>query len=154
MSNPDVVRYRMRLDNLFAQIGALSHDLELQSHWARYLCVLTSGFLETSVRAIYGQYARTKAAPFVANFVNTQLRDFQNPKMAKILELTQCFSPDWEKTLSDAVEGELKDAVDSIVANRHNIAHGREVGISYHAIRGYYDKAVKVVELIDTQCNG
>ena len=152
MNNLEAVRYRQRLDDLFTRIAAFSQDLELQAHWARYLCILASGFLETSVRAIYGQYARTRAAPYVANFVDGELKRFQSPKMENILELTKSFSPSWEERLRGAVEGERKDAVDSIVAVRHNIAHGRPVGITYHTIRGYYENAIKVVELIDDQC--
>ena len=152
MKNPEAVRYRQRLDNLFKRIGALSQDFELQAHWARYLCILASGFLETSVRAIYGQYARTKAAPYVANFVDSELKRFQSAKMDNILTLTRSFSPDWEERLRNAVEGEPKDAVDSIVANRHNITHGQSVGITYHTVRRYYGNAIKVIELIDAQC--
>ncbi len=152
MNNLEAVRYRQRLDGLFKRIAAFGEDLELQAHWARYLCVLASGFLETSVRSIYGQYARTKSAPNVANYVEGQLKQFQSPKMENILELTRSFSPSWEERLRDAVDGEPKDAVDSIVANRHNIAHGRPVGITYHTIRSYYGNAIKVIELIDQQC--
>lgn len=152
MNNREAVRYRQQLDHLFKRIAAYREDLELQSHWARYLCILTSGFLETSVRSIYGQYARTKSAPFVANYVDGQLKRFQSPKMENILELTRSFSTDWEERLRDAVEGEPKDAVDSIVSNRHNIAHGKSVGITYHTVRRYYGNAIKVIELIDAQC--
>ena len=152
MINREAVRYRQQLDQLFKRIAAYQEDLELQSHWARYLCILTSGFLESSVRSIYGQYARTRSAPFVANYVDGQLKRFQSPKMGNILELTKSFSPVWEERLRDAVDGERKDAIDSIVAVRHNIAHGRPVGITYHRIRRYYENAIKVVELIDEQC--
>ena len=152
MNNPEAVRHRQRLDHLFKRIADFSQDLELQSHWARYLCVLASGFLEISVRSIYGQYARQKSVPYVANYVDSQLKQFQSPKMENILELTRSFSANWEERLRYAVEGERKDAVDSIVAVRHNIAHGRPVGITYHTIRRYYENAIKVVELIDDQC--
>jgi len=153
MKNIEIVRYQQRLDNLFNRIAIFWEDIELQSHWARYLCILTSGFLEVSVRAIYAQYATTKAAPYIANFVDSQLKGFQNPKMEKILELTRMFNPEWEERLKTATEGELKDAVDSIVANRNKIAHGESVGITYARIHRYYENAVKVVELIDNQCN-
>lgn len=152
MSPVEVVRYQQRLDHLFTQIKSFSGDIELQSHWARYLCVLVSGFLETSVRAIYSNYARTKAAPYVANYVEAQLKDFQNPKMEKILQLTREFSPEWEDALRSATDGEPKDAVDSIVANRHRIAHGEWVGITYDAMRRYYQNAVLVVKKVEDLC--
>ncbi len=152
MKNNEALRYQQRLDNLFKQIATFSGDVELQSHWARYLCVLVSGFLEVSIRAIYGQYARNKASHYVANFVESELKGFQNPKMEKILELTKSFSPTWADELKIVTDGELKDAVDSIVAVRNNIAHGQNVGITYTTIKNYYQNVVKVIEMLENQC--
>ena len=154
MTNREILRQKQVLEDLFSQIGQLGGAGErIQSHWARYLCVLVSGFLETSIHAIYSQYAKAKAAPNVANYVQRRLRRFQNPKMGAILELTGAFSSHWESALKNWAEGDLKDAVDSIVANRNNIAHGRDVGITYTRIKDYYERAVKVIEFMDNQCN-
>ena len=147
-----VTQYQQRLEYLFNKVGNFSCDDELLAHWARYLCILTSGFLEVSIREIYGEYARTKAAPNVANFVSDQLRRFQNPNMDKILRLTRSFSSEWGKNLENGTQGELKASVDSIVANRHNIAHGVPVGITYGAIKRYYENAKKVIDMIINQC--
>lgn len=152
MKNIEIVRYQQRLDALFEKVRDIS-DLELQSHWARYLCILVSGYLETSVRAIYGEYTSKRADKNVANYVSSRLGSFQSPKMGNILELTRAFSRQWAEELEVATEGELKGSVDSIVANRHNIAHGQDVGISYVTIREYYQNAVKVIELIEDQCS-
>lgn len=145
---------KQRLDALFSQISNFSGDIELQSHWARYLCVLVSAFLETSVLAVYSEYASKRAKPDVASFVRSRLKGFQNPNMNKILDLTGAFNPEWKTQLRAATEGEPKEAVDSIVANRNKVAHGESVGITYSRIQGYYTNAVKVIELIDKQCNG
>ena len=146
MKNQEISSNKQRLDNLFKKITAFSTDTDLQSHWARYLCILVSGFLETSVRIIYREYAKSKATPQVANFV-------QNPKMEKILQLTGLFSKEWANELRLETEGELKDAVDSIANNRNQIAHGGSVGISYSQIKSYYDRAIEVIELIENQCS-
>lgn len=153
MKNQEISRNKQELDYLFEKVTAFSADTYLQSHWARYLCVLVSGFLETSVRIIYREYAKDKAIPQVANFVEGKLQDFQNPKMEKILQLTGLFDKDWENDLRCKTEGELKDAVDSIANNRNKIAHGDSVGISYSQIKGYYERAIKVIELIENQCS-
>ncbi len=153
MNTLEAVRYKQRLDNLFGQISAFSGNLELQSQWARYLCVLVSGFLETSIRSIYGEFARRTASPYVANFVKCELGSFQNPKMGKILDLTRAFNPQWANQLEAATEGQLKDAVDSVVANRIQIAHGRDVGITYARIKGYYEDVIQVVDLIEGMCS-
>src|SRR5262249_4958164 len=109
---------------------------------------------ESSIRTLYGEYARARAAPNVANYVEGQLKYFQNAKMDRILELTRLFNPKWESELKVACEGEFKDAVDSIVTNKNRIAHGESVGITIVVIRGYYDRAWRVLEMIDAQCAG
>lgn len=48
-------------------------------------------------------------------------------------------------------EGELKDAVDAVIANRNKIAHGGDVGITYATIRSYYRNAVSTIEIIEEQ---
>jgi len=72
--------------------------------------------------------------------------------MAKILDLAGSFSSDWRAELEAACAGAPKEAIDSIVANRHNIAHGQTVGISLVRIREYYRHAMTVLDLIDDQC--
>ena len=79
------------------------------------------------------------------------LERFYNPKMEKILNLTGKFNLAWENQLRESTEGELKEAIDSIVANRNRIAHGKDVGISYVIIKKYYANAIKVVEMIENQ---
>ena len=149
--NPEVLRFRTRLDVLYKRAEELE-EMELQSHWARYLCVLTSGFLESSIQAIYGRYAIDKSAPHVANFVQQRLRYFQNAKMGNICSLAGEFNPEWGEQLGD-IDEELKDAVNSVVANRHLIAHGRDVGISFARMKEYYPRIRRVVEIIQDQCD-
>jgi hypothetical protein len=151
MNTAAIDQYRKRLDFLFEKGRELLSDPELQSHWSRYLCVLVSGFLETSLQTLYYEYAKQKAAPFVANYVDAQIGRFQNPNMDRILALTNSFSPDWAVGLRTATDGEIKDSIDSIVANRHKIAHGESVGISFSRISQYYKDARRVVSLIETQ---
>ena len=152
MTNPEVIRAKQRVDHLFRQTRLVSDEIEIQSHWARYLCVVVSGFLESSVRTLYASYGRRRAAPQVAKFVDSQLKFFQNPKTERILELAHSFDSAWEAELRAAAEGEPKDAIDSIVANRNNIAHGESVGITFVRIRRYYESSLTVLELIDQQC--
>jgi hypothetical protein len=59
------------------------------------------------------------------------------------------FDPLWAESVEQFMGDERKDAVDSIVNNRHQIAHGRSVGISYVTIKKYYEKAVEIVDFIE-----
>jgi hypothetical protein len=144
---------KQKLDDLYRKASLLAANPEMLAHWSRYLCVLTSGFIEQSVRAIYSEYAHRKSPVHLSRYVQIQLNRFQNPTFGNILNLAAAFSSEWEDELKTTIDDETKDAVNSIVSNRHNIAHGRDVGITMHILQRYYDRAVKILELIDEQCN-
>jgi hypothetical protein len=142
-----VVSAKRKLDVLFARVADID-DLELQAHWARYLCVLASGYVEGSVRAILTDYSRDKAAPPVRNYVESRLARFQNAKMQRIVEEVARFSPEWARQLEEGCRGQRKDAVDSLVSNRHQIAHGADVGITFIRVSDYFARAHEVVVLL------
>src|SRR3990172_2859721 len=101
-----IYQSRQRLDSLFLKVSSLGADIELQSHWARYLCVLVAGFIETSVRSSLSGYVRKNGSPSVVSYVESQLRYFQNPKMERIVDLARSFNPDWADGVATATEGE------------------------------------------------
>lgn len=150
--NKEVLRSRSRLDDLFNKVSDLSEDPELQAHWSRYLCVLVSGFLETSIQEIFREYTKTKASPKIVNYVEKQLERFQNPNAESVLQLAGAFDPSWRFELENTVDEEVLAAVNSIVTNRHGIAHGRTVGLSYSVMREYYVNSCKLVEFLEKQC--
>jgi hypothetical protein len=150
MINRRISQNKDRLDSLFEQAKQIK-DAELLGHWSRYLCVLTSGFIETSIQTILLDYADKKAAPEISHFVSQQVKSFQNAKMEKILRLLEDFSPKIAEDVEAATEGELKDSVDSIVQNRHQIAHGQNTGISLVTVRKYYLNVVRVIEIVEAR---
>lgn len=152
MKPPDIHRFEQRLNALFQKASALSGDLELQAHFACYLCVLVSGYLETAIAKIYSDYAERKGHPNLATYVNRQMTRFQNPNMTKVLAVVRDFNPAWAEDLKASTQGEIKDSVDSVVANRHRIAHGESVGVSLVYARQYYRGAVRLIDLIAEQC--
>ena len=150
MLNPWRQVYKPRL---FKAVSEMELSPELQAHWARYLCVLISGFLEASVRALLVEYCKKQASPAVASLAESRLSRFQNPSSGNIFSLVGELSSEWEKSLRQAAEGPPKDAVDSVVANRNLIAHGRDVGLTFHRVQGYYADAYEVIEAIEKQCD-
>jgi hypothetical protein len=147
--------YRERkksLDFLFKKIGSFQGDEEIQSLLTKHLCVLVSGFLEVSIREIFYGYTEKKTNEKVAKFVSAQLKHFRSPNSENVISLAGSFSEQWREELQKSIVDDLKDALDSIVANRHNIAHGTDVGITFGRISAYYGNAVKVLSLIETKC--
>jgi hypothetical protein len=155
MKNREASRYKQKLDDLFLKIASVGDDLEMRSHWSKYLCIRVSGFLEVSIRSIYTEYCKNKSAPFVANYIEKKLASFQNPTMQKILDLAGSFNPQWAdelKAFSESGIGEIKDSIVSIVATRNQIAHGENVNITFTKISNYYKNSVLLVEFLEEQC--
>jgi hypothetical protein len=73
--------------------------------------------------------------------------------MNNILQLVGLFSEEWAENMRIETEGELKAAVDSIVNNRHQIAHGKDIGLSLVQISEFYQRSIRVVEILHECCN-
>jgi len=44
---------------------------------------------------------------------------------------------------------QIKTSIDNVVENRHKIAHGKSIGMSYHNILSYYNNVKKAVEILE-----
>ncbi len=149
MRHKKLVSHKQKLDSLFEKTKDLDSDPELISHWSRYLCVLVSGFVEASVRTLIADYASARSAPQIAHFVGNELKMFTNAKVNKILDLVAEFDKGYRENLANSLSDEIKDAVDSVVSNRHLIAHGGDVGIGINAVTKYYSLVVKAIEELE-----
>jgi hypothetical protein len=147
-----IIRDKQRLDSVFSMVELMPLDPEVLSHWAKYLCVLTSGFIENSLRVILQDYAEKHANNDVASFVSTRIDGLTNLNDEKIGQLLGAFSPTWRDTFNATRSTEQKDAIDSVLANRNLIAHGRSVGLTLARMKQYYGDISKVVKIIDEEC--
>ena len=152
MKSVDAYRQKQRIDSLLERAQQLNQDPETQAHWARYLCVIMSGFIENAVREIFGQYAHVRAQPSVARYVARSLESFQNPNMEKIVQVAQRFDDSWPSKILQSANDGGKEAVDSIVSQRHQIAHGRDTSLSLGTLTEYYKKAIRVLEYLESLC--
>ena len=154
MTHVELVRQHKALKAAMDRARDLQQDPELLGHWGRYLCVLTAGFLENTIRVLYAEHARQRASTEVSSFVSSQLERVLNPKANKFLEVASAFKRDWAKNLQiffDEDDGRRKNAIDSVMANRHLIAHGRSSSISVVRIREYLGAIEEVVDYIEQQ---
>jgi hypothetical protein len=148
--SPQVDSLRKRLDAAFARVASLKEmDLEVQSDFARYLCVLVSGYVETVVAQIAIEHCERRAQPSVSSYAGSQLSRVQNVNADRLLQLMGYFDSAWRKELEAFIDGRRKEALDSVVALRNEIAHGKHVGVTYARIREYYLSIKEVVEFVE-----
>ena len=156
MRNRDLSRELSRLNDLIKRTTFATEDIELQGHWGRYLCVVAAGFVENGLQTIYSDYAVNSASGPVARYVNSRLESVYNPNAQRFIDVAGSFNVAWRELeeFLQKDEGSRKEALDSIMNNRNQIAHGKSVGVTVHRVRDYIDRCVEVLEFIEDQCDG
>jgi hypothetical protein len=150
-----IAEHRARIDAAFGRANALQSaaDPETNADFAKYLCVLVSGFLERAVSESVQEHARKRSAPTLQRFVENNTWGFTNVKCEKLKNLLGSFDPNWRLQLDALLVDEVKDAIDSLVANRHLITHGGSVGLTYVRVKEYYKHVREVVEVVLNLCD-
>lgn len=143
---------KQRIDHVFSLADKLDANEETISHWARYLCILTSGLIENSVRIMISHYAASHSHSNIANYVKKHSKSISNLNSERLKQLLGAFSDEWCSSFELALTDEQKDAIDSINANRNSISHGRAVGVTLVRIRNYYGKIHEVLKWICEEC--
>jgi len=144
----EVHRLKRRLDATFARAPQSNADPEVQSDSARYLCVLVSGYLENALVALLLDMASRRAAPELASFVERALDRWTNAHAEKISQLLGSFSSEWKAKTDAFLVDERRDAVNSLIALRHQIAHGESVGTSMVQVKQYYESVQDVIDFV------
>lgn len=136
-----------RIKAAFAVADRLEPDDEAQAHLARYLCILSAGFIEESLRIILTGYARDRCDPRCRTFVEKHLDRAPNPRPENIAELLGSFDSDWKKSVEEFFPSQDGDgAIGSLIANRHLIAHGRDSQVTLRRVKDWHEVAVRVIE--------
>ncbi len=149
-----IAKHKQRIENVFARADGLPYEEEaLRSDLARYLCILVAGYIEQSVQHIYTEYSRNSASPQVFRHVERQIRRGTNFNTQNLLTIVSSFDDAWSNEIEQHNEYDrFKSAVDTIYANRHRIAHGDDVGMSYVDVKQYFGTVVDLMELLVQQC--
>lgn len=138
-----------RLESTFDRARGLPfEDLERRSDYARHLCVLVSGFLETAVVSAVVAYVGAVSHPRAAKLVERQLARTTNLNAERLAQLIGALDPDWETAFRDYLADERKAAIDSLVALRHQIAHGEHTGVTLVNVSDYYRSVDEVVDYL------
>ena len=148
----EVNRLKRILDESFKRAAKVDTDPELLSDFARYLCVLVSGFIEKAVVELVLEHTRHRADPTILRFVEYRTRQFTNANAQRLQELLGTFDPAWRGDLEQFLVDEKKAAIDSIVGLRNSISHGQSVGITLVRVRKYYEHVQSVIDHVADLC--
>ena len=143
---------KQRLDETFKRAAGVGGDAELSSDFARYLCVLVSGFLEQAIIELLLEYVKLRSSESIHRHLGPRLRHFTTAKAGNIINLLGSFDLNWQKDLESFLVDERKDAVDSVVNLRQTISHGRFTGVTMASVQRYYVSVKEVVDHIADLC--
>ena len=137
-----------RLESAIASVLEDSSELDLSAatlaRLAQLVTVWASGYLEATCREVVLDYTKKRADDSVVNYVSRTLDRFHNPRFEKILDLLRGLDEDSADLIMRFADGQIKVSVNSIVANRHRIAHGKSTQISMAQVLGYYGDAQRL----------
>jgi RiboL-PSP-HEPN len=142
----EISRLRKRLDSTFGRIPSTTTDPEVQADYAKYLCILVSGFFENAIIALVLDFVERRSAPEITAYIERNLDHWSNPNTEKITTLLGAFRSDWRDELAAYLVDERKASINSLVALRHKIAHGESVGTSLSQVKDYYRVIREVVD--------
>ncbi|ADB36129.1 HEPN domain-containing protein [Spirosoma linguale] len=152
--NLRILSHQQRLDSLYAKVALVTTPQE-QMEWSKYLCVLTAGYIEESLRVLILEHAKNNSSTKIQRFIEKEISYVTNCKTERILEVLNKFDPKWSTTFeseinnNSPIDKEIKDSIDSIVSNRHLIAHGKSVGMTYTTIKRYYGYCKIAIQILE-----
>ena len=152
IGHAEVHRLKQILDDTFKRAAKVGSDLELQSDFARYLCVLVSGFFEKAIVELILEHTRRHAGPSIQRFVEFRTQRLTNINTQRLQDLLGTLDSEWRRDLEGFVVDERKDALDSIVSLRNNISHGQSVGVTLTRVKEYYKHIQHVVDRVANLC--
>ena len=144
----------MRNRNLQNELDAINYvrsncaaaeaNPECQAHWTRYLCVMVAVFLENAFYEVYRDYLDSTNRPRV------RVERTPNPQSDDFIDRARTYNFSWQNEL----EGFMSDtgralAMNTIMRQRHQIAHRGASEITMSQIDEYLPKCVAVVEFIE-----
>lgn len=151
-------RYRARISSLVLNPPStgspLSSEAEIHAHWAKYCCVLISGYIEQAMKEICTDYATSSAPPKISRFVKESWNDSRNMKSDVIQEILRSFDTDWASAYESWVGSEeRKKEINEIITWRNSISHGEESktnNVTLHSIRSKLNTAIELVDFLES----
>ena len=153
--NREIISSQDRIENLFTRYKSSDDDL-LKRDMAKYICVLVSGYIEHSMRMLICDYSSGKSSPIIQHYVDSNVKRITNCHYNKIVDILDRFNPPWADDFKNKIQtkemiaNQYKDSINSIISTRHQIAHGKNTGITLSRIEQYYVIAKETVTVLDT----
>lgn len=148
------VRYRQRIRSLVknppSSEGDISSEAEIKAHWAKYTCVLISGYIEQAVKEIVLEHASATCAPRIRKYIEGTWPNSKNMRCDAIRDILENLDISWSTRFDEWVrQDERKKEINEIISWRNDIAHGKETNTNNVTLGSVSTKFKIACELID-----
>jgi hypothetical protein len=144
---------RRRTEAVFERarlVATLDRGAELEADYARHLCILLSGFVEKGVAELVLAYADGKSARPVLAYLEANLRRLTNVDKERLLTVVGQLDFRWRTEIDGFVIDERREALNSIIGLRNDIAHGGGGSISLGQVSQYWVHIQAVVDYLES----
>ena len=156
--HPEITHNEQKLTYLFQQARELQKledvDDQLKAQFVWYLCIRTSGYLESSVKTILLEYVESNARSRpVVDFAREKLKYARALDRGEILGLVKQFSTEWRSNLGELINADHRRSLENLLTNRNEIAHGGDAyNLKLNDLETYYQDAKEVVKHVYDEC--
>lgn len=146
MENETLQTQLRSIHDAFFNCASQTTGDECQAHWGRYMCVIVAGFLENALFQVWRDYFDC------TNRSQVKVPSEQNPKADAFLERARKYNQTWAEEFETYMNDNGRGlAIDSVMTNRHQIAHGGYSNISLQqVVNDYLPKCIEVVEYMES----
>lgn len=151
MNSQSALQLLNSIDATLSDIDKVSGvDILVDSYLAKFLVVYICGIYEEAIETIFVDFVnRNTARQEIIAYARKNIdKSFRNPDSGKLIELAGMLgNSTWCSTLKSMSPERI--ALDSIVNNKNDIAHGRGSTITLTDVRQYYKESRPLVEKFD-----
>lgn len=140
----DLDGFKLKIDHV--------DDEEIKSFLAKLFCIRTAGLIEVFLKTRISEYSKKKVPNEINRFLTVKFKDITNLKSSKFEEVLSNFSVDWASKFRQYMEEheQKKASLDSLIAQRHSIAHGQASNISMTSMTQYYEDVKTILNHLDS----
>ena len=120
-----VIEEERRLKEAFKRASGVDGLNPLSEDLACYLVILVAGWMEQSAFELAREICRRDASGPVLSFSLSHLDRTRNARLDEMLAIVGRFDKGWRDQLDGFITSEKRDAVNSIVGLRNQVAHGK-----------------------------
>lgn len=151
MNSQSALQLLNTIDQTISDIDSVSGSNVLtDSYLAKFLVVYICGIYEETIETIFVDFVRrnTPRAEIIEYARKTIDRSFRNPNSDKLIELAGTLgNSTWTAALKTLSAERI--ALDSIVTNKNDIAHGRGSTITLGDVKDFYRLSRPLIEKFD-----